>query len=156
MTIMTFPTRFTHLVVDGVTYKPDADNMIVVENSDHIPVIKRLGGTVPSAKITRVEVAPPPSKPKAKKAAKPEAERTVEAEAPVESEAEAPVDGEPEAPVEEPSATLEVTGSEIPTEDMTRPKMIEWLRENGAAVNTGISKTEAWKAIQAILSERGN
>ena len=156
-TLMTFPTRFTQIVVDGQVYTPDEDGMVAVETEEHIAAIARLGGTVPTAVLRRAEVAPPPSKPKAKKAPAP-----VEAAA-EEPAAEEAVDTgrdlfaeipEEDAP-EEVSATLEIDGSETPTESMTRPKMIEWLRENGVGVNANISKADAWKAIQTVL-EKGN
>lgn len=46
-----------------------------------------------------------------------------------------------------------VEATEIPTEEMTRPNMIEWLRKNGVAISTASSKSEAWTAIQSFIEQ---
>lgn len=122
MTTMTFPERFTQIVVDGVIYAPDKNGNIKVENSDHIPAITRLGGAVSAETIHRAAV-----------------EAAIAAS----------------SPEDQADLVKAIDGTEVPTEDMTRPNMIEWLRKNGIAISTASSKGDAWTAIQSFL-EQGN
>lgn len=57
------------------------------------------------------------------------------------------------SPADQVVSTDSVDGTEVPTEDMTRPNMIEWLRKNGVAISTASSKGDAWTAIQSFLEQ---
>lgn len=57
------------------------------------------------------------------------------------------------SPEDQAALANSVDGTEVPTEDMTRPNMIEWLRKNGIAISTASSKSEAWTAIQSFLEQ---
>jgi len=120
MTKMNFPKEFSQIVVDNFVYTPDKNGQIEVENSDHIPEIAALGGTVPDAVIHQAAV-----------------EAAIAAS----------------SPEDQAALANSVDGTEVPTEDMTRPNMIEWLRKNGIAISTASSKSEAWTAIQSFLEQ---
>jgi nucleoside-diphosphate-sugar epimerase len=120
MTKMNFPKQFSQIVVDNFVYTPDKNGQIEVENSDHIPEIAALGGTVPDAVIHQAAV-----------------EAAIAAS----------------SPEDQAALANSVDGTEVPTEDMTRPNMIEWLRKNGIAISTASSKSEAWTAIQSFLEQ---
>jgi len=120
MTKMNFPKQFSQIVVDNFVYTPDKNGQIEVENSDHMPEIAALGGTVPDAVIHQAAV-----------------EAAIAAS----------------SPEDQAALANSVDGTEVPTEDMTRPNMIEWLRKNGIAISTASSKSEAWTAIQSFLEQ---
>lgn len=57
------------------------------------------------------------------------------------------------SPEDQAALANSIDGTEVPTEDMTRPNMIEWLRNNGVAISTASSKSDAWTAIQSFLEQ---
>lgn len=144
ITTLSFPTRFTKIVLDGHIYEPDADGNTTTSIAAHVPALVRFGAEDLSKRITRAAQAPAQPTVKA-----PKVETPVKA-APV---ASAPQNDVPAASVDEPLldlVTIQINGSETPSMDMTKAQMIEWLREHGVAIPSTVTKAACWAAIEEI------
>jgi type IV secretory pathway VirJ component len=121
-----FPSRYTHVVIEEEEYHPDADGNVEVTNSDHVPVLVRMGAVdISAARVEAPKAAPEP------------VEAIAVAPAPVEV-------------TETPSETAENTLAR-PTQDATKKELIDWLHAHEIDASDNATKADLWVMVEEHL-----
>lgn len=133
-TKLKFAGKFSQIVVEGVTYTPDAEGNVTVDNSAHLDSLMRMGCTDPLAVRT---MAP----------------ARLTAHRPAESVVQKSEEAVASTSVSEAGNTAPEASQALPDDTWKRNDIVAWLGERGVVMHPTVTKVVALAAVADYLEE---